>query len=143
MDIVKKIRVVVVDDHAAMRDCLSLMVNGAGDMEVVGTAADGAQAVELVKDIVPDVVLMDINMPVMDGIEASRRIIEFRGSVEIVLVSASFSEYVIGECAGLGIKGFIAKARAGSELFDAIRSVMRGERFIGKDMSIGVLGAVG
>jgi len=143
MDIVEKIRVVVVDDHAAMRQCLVSMVNGSGDMEVVATASNGALAVELAKEILPDVVLMDINMPVMDGIEASRRIIGFGTGVEIVLVSASFSEYVVSECADLAIKGFVEKARAGSQLVNAIRSVNRGERYIGRGMGIGALKAVG
>ena len=143
MDILKKIRVVVVDDHAAMRQCLVSMVNGSGDMEVVATAPDGALAVELVKEILPDVVLMDINMPVMDGIEASRRIAEFGTDVEIVLVSASFSEYTVSQCADLPIKGFVEKARAGSQLLSAIRAVNSGESYIGKGMGTGALKAVG
>lgn len=141
MDIIEKIRVVVVDDHAAMRQCLVSMVNGSDDMEVVATATNGALAVELAKEILPDIVLMDINMPVMDGIEASRRIIEFGAGVEIILVSASFSEYAVSGCVDLAIKGFVEKARAGSQLLNAIRSVMQGESYIGRGME--ALKAVG
>ena len=134
MDIIENIRVVVVDDHSPMRECLTLMVNAAVDMEVVGSASDGSLAVEVVQETLPDVVLMDINMPVMDGIEASRRIIGLDKGVQIILVSASFSEYAVTNFAGLAINGFVEKARAGSQLLDAIRTVNRGERYIVKGM---------
>ncbi len=137
MDAAKQIRVIVVDDHEAVRQCLVLMIEQACDMGVFGVAGDGASAVELAKVIVPDVVVMDVEMPVMDGIKASGRIIALNPAVKILLVSASFSEYVVAEAACLPVAGFVEKARAGKELLEAIRSVHGGGgRYVGKGVEI-------
>lgn len=136
MDAAEQIRVIVVDDHEAVRQCLVLMIEQACDMGVFGVASDGASAVELAKEIVPDVVVMDVDMPVMDGIEASGRIIALNPAVKILLVSASFSEYVVAEAACLPVAGFVEKARAGKELLEAIRSVHGGGRYVGKGVEI-------
>ena len=142
MDVAEQIRVIVVDDHEQVRQCLVLMIEQAPDMGVLGVASDGVSAVELAKEIVPDVVVMDVEMPVMDGIEASGRIIALDADVKILLVSASFSEYVVAEGDCLPVAGFVEKARAGRELLEAIRSVHGGSRYVGKGVQIAETAAV-
>ncbi len=126
----KKIRVLVVDDHTVVRDGLSALLALAGDMEVAGEASNGSEAVEMVKKLVPDVVLMDIAMPVMGGLEATRRILkEFPDSRILVLTQYDDKEYFFPVIES-GASGFISKAAASSELVTGIRSVYRGNSFL-------------
>ena len=101
----------VVDDEALLRSAFSSLIEAQDDMEVVGVAADGQQAVELAASLMPDVVVMDVRMPVMDGIEATRRITGGRsGSRVLILTTFDLDEYVF-EALRAGASGFALKSR--------------------------------
>jgi DNA-binding NarL/FixJ family response regulator len=125
-------RVLVVDDQALLRTAFSSLINAEDDLEVVGEAADGRQAVELAADLAPDVVLMDVRMPVTDGIQATRQILSERtGYVPRVLILTTFDldEYVF-EALRAGASGFALKSRPLDELLAAIRTVADGEALL-------------
>ena len=125
-----KIRVLVVDDHTIVRDGICALLRLAGDIEVVGEAANGREALEMAKKLMPDVMLMDIAMPNMDGLEATRRIRkEFPKVKVLVLTQYDDKEYVFPIIAA-GASGFISKTAASSELVSGIRSVYRGDSFL-------------
>lgn len=125
-----KIRVLVVDDHTIVRDGICALLALAGDIEVVGEAANGSEALEKVKELQPNVVLMDIAMPVMGGLEATRRIRrEFPRTRVVVLTQYADKEYVF-PIIEAGASGFISKVAASSELTQGIRSVYRGDSFL-------------
>lgn len=126
----KKIRVLVADDHTIVRDGICALLALPADIEVVGEAANGREALEKVKELAPDVVLMDIAMPLMGGLEATRRICkEFPHTKVIALTQYDDKEYVFPVIEA-GASGFISKTAASSELTMAIRSLYRGESFL-------------
>jgi DNA-binding NarL/FixJ family response regulator len=125
-----KIKVLVVDDHTIVRDGIVALLALAGDIEVVGEATNGYEALDQVKKLKPDVVLMDVSMPVMGGLEATRRIIkDFPGTKVLVLTQYDDKEYFF-PVLDSGAMGFISKAAASSELTTGIRSVYRGDSFL-------------
>ena len=120
------IDVLVVDDHALMRAGLSGLIEGAGDMRVVGLAADGAEALELIPTASPHVVLMDLSMPGMDGITATGQISE-RHPDTAVLVLTSFSDQQrVTDALDAGAVGYVLKDAEPADLLEAIRAVARG-----------------
>ncbi|MCK4273379.1 MAG: response regulator transcription factor [Dehalococcoidales bacterium] len=126
----QKIRVLVVDDHTIVRDGISALLALAGDIEVVGEATNGNEALKLVSELHPDVVLMDIAMPIMGGLEATRRISkEFPKTRVLVVTQHDDKEYVFPVLES-GASGLISKAGASSELASGIRSVYRGDSFL-------------
>ena len=126
----QKIRVLVVDDHTIVRDGICALLALSGDIEVVGAAANGSEALNKVKELTPDVVLMDIAMPRMGGLEATRRIKkEFPKIKVLVLTQYDDKEYVFPVIES-GASGFISKAAASSELAPGIRSVFRGDSYL-------------
>ena len=125
-----KIRVLVVDDHTIVRDGICALLRLAGDIEVVGEAANGREALEMVRKFMPDVMLIDIAMPNMNGLEATRRIRkEFPRVKVLVLTQYDDKEYVFPVIEA-GASGFISKTAASSELVSGIRSVYRGDSFL-------------
>jgi DNA-binding NarL/FixJ family response regulator len=124
------IKVVVADDQALLRGGLRAMLEAADDITVVGEAADGAEAVEVVLATHPDVVLMDVRMPKLDGIEATRRLAA-AGSRARVLVVTTFDldEYVL-QALRAGASGFLLKATPPDRLTDAVRTVADGESLL-------------
>jgi len=125
-----KIRVLVTDDHAIVRDGICALLALTGDIEAVGEATNGREALEMVGKLSPDIVLMDIVMPLMDGLEATRRIHkEFPETKVIILTQYEDREYVIPVIEA-GASGFISKAVAASELTSAIRSVYHGDSYL-------------
>jgi DNA-binding NarL/FixJ family response regulator len=121
--------VLVVDDEALLRTAFSSLINAEADLDVVGEAADGRQAVQLAANLSPDVVVMDVRMPVMDGIEATRRITSAGGSRVLILTTFDLDEYVF-EALRAGASGFALKSRPLEELLSAIRTVAAGEALL-------------
>ena len=120
------IRVLVVDDEALLRTAFSSLIEAEDDLEVVGEAADGRQAVELAGSLAPDVVVMDVRMPVMDGIEATRRI---TGPRVLILTTFDLDEYVF-DALRAGASGFALKSRPLEELLSGIRTVAAGDALL-------------
>jgi DNA-binding NarL/FixJ family response regulator len=122
------IRLLLAEDHPVVRAGLERLLGNEADIELVGAAADGAEAVELAGELRPDVVLMDLSMPVMDGIEATRRIVSAHDSAVSVVVLTSFAdrEQVI-EALDAGASGYLLKDAEPEELVRGIRAAARGE----------------
>ena len=126
----KPIKVMVVDDHTIVRDGICALLALVQDIEVVGAASSGTEALKLVKNLEPDVVLMDIAMPDMGGLEATRRIgKEFPKTKVIALTQYDDKEFVF-PIIEAGASGFISKIAASSELASGIRSVFRGDSYL-------------
>jgi len=126
----KTIRVLIVDDHTLVRDGIKALLALATDIEVVGEAANGMEALEKVKEFAPDVVLMDLAMPIMGGLEATRRIRkEFDRTKVLALTQYDDADYVVPVIEA-GARGFITKMSAFSELATAIQAVYRGESYL-------------
>ena len=121
------IRVMLVDDQDLLRMGLAMVIAGESDMEVVGEAADGFSAVERAREFQPDVILMDVRMPSLDGIEATRRIVQERPDARVIILTTfDLDEYAFGGL-NAGASGFLLKDAPPAELFAAVRAVASGE----------------
>jgi DNA-binding NarL/FixJ family response regulator len=124
------IRVLIADDQALVRGGFRVLVDSAPDLQVVGEAADGAQAVDLALKTSPDVVLMDLRMPVMDGLEATRQILSQAPGVRVlVLTTFDLDEYVFNALR-LGASGFLLKDTPPNDLLQGIRTIAAGENLL-------------
>lgn len=121
------IRVVVVDDHPVWRDGVRSDLESSGIVQVVGEAADGGDAVDVVLDVMPDVVLMDLQLPTVSGVEATGRILESAPHVRVLVLSASAEEADVLAAVKAGAIGYLLKSSTSQELVAAIRGVHDGE----------------
>jgi len=126
----QKIKVLIVDDHTLVRDGIRALLALAADIDVIGEAANGKEALEKVRKLAPNVVLMDLAMPIVSGLEATRRIHKgFPGTRVLALTQYEDREYII-PIIEAGARGFISKRAAFSELASAIQAVYRGDSFL-------------
>ncbi len=121
------IRVVLVDDHAVVRSGLAQLLSGAGDIDVVGQAGDGAEGVEVVRRTRPDVVVMDLQMPGTDGVEATRQIVEEDLGAEVVVLTSYSDGARIVAALDAGAVGYLLKDADPEDVLDGVRAVSRGE----------------
>jgi len=134
-----KVSVFLVDDHAVVRDGLKLLLESCAGISVVGEASDGRTAVRCVRDLRPDVVVMDITMPEMDGVEATRQIREECPTAQVIILSMhSTSEHVF-RALEAGARGYLVKESAGVEVVDAVIAVKEGRRYLSRKISEQVL----
>lgn len=126
----KPIRILLVDDHAMLRAGLRALLSAEPDLDVVGEASNGEEAVALAADLKPDVVVMDIAMPVMNGLEATRRITAARPETRVLALTMHAEEQYLLEVLQSGGSGYVLKRSADTELMEAIRAVSRGEAFL-------------
>ena len=126
------IRILVADDHAVVRDGLKMILESTEDIRVVAMAADGREAIALSEEHRPDVIIMDISMPGLNGIEAARLIRERLPAVRVLVLSMHHSLEHIYRALQAGALGYLLKESAGSEVVAAVRTVMKGNRFFGK-----------
>jgi len=124
----KRIRVLIVDDHAVVRDGIRAVLALQQDMQVVGEAVNGKEAVEKTIELLPDVVVMDIVMPVMNGLDAANEIYKKCQSAKILMLTQYDDEENVSASRRAGAMGFIPKAEASSNLITGIRSVGRGDQ---------------
>jgi len=130
-----RIRVLLAEDHTIVRKGLRSLLDDETEIEVVGEAEDGQQAIELVQRVQPDVVLMDITMPVLNGPEATRQIKKLFPQVKVVVLTVHSTEEYIFQILRAGASGYVVKQAAVSELVQAIQTVHRGDSFLSPSIS--------
>ncbi|MBI5409823.1 MAG: response regulator transcription factor [Nitrospirae bacterium] len=126
----KKIRILLVDDHKILRDGIRSLLKEYPDLEVVGEAADGRTALRLVKELSPDVVIMDISMPDLNGIDATRRILADQPRIKVMALSMHYDKHFVSEIFKAGASGYLLKECAFEEMAHAIRVVMDNKTYI-------------
>ncbi|MFZ5817048.1 MAG: response regulator [Bacillota bacterium] len=135
----RKIRILMVDDQSLLRRGLAGLLNRNPDMEVVGEAENGEQALRLVADLDPDVVLMDVRMPVMDGVSATREMVKRGVRAGIIILTTFDDDEYIFEGLAAGARGYLLKDAEYEELSQAIRTVARGEALLQPQITSRVL----
>jgi DNA-binding NarL/FixJ family response regulator len=124
------IKILVVDDHEVVRDGISVMMGRQQDFAVVGEASNGLEAVAKAQDLHPDIVLMDLRMPQLNGVEAMRRIRAENSEIKFIVLTTYDSDEYIFDAIEAGAKGYLLKDASREELFQAVRAVYRGESLI-------------
>lgn len=131
----KKLRILLVDDHALMREGLAVLINSHPSMEVVGNAADGREAVAQAAITAPDLVLMDVSMPVLDGIEATRLLKREFPALKVLALTAYDNHVYLKQLLAAGASGYVLKRTAAKFLIDAIEAVASGDNYLEPGMS--------
>ncbi len=126
----QKIKILVVDDHAILRDGLRALIDLNDDVEIIGEASEGKEAIEKVQELAPDVVLMDIAIPGIDGLETTRRIKKKNPKMRVLVLSQHNDKEYILSAIKAGAAGYVPKRALASELVSAIRTVHKGESFL-------------
>ena len=127
--------VVLADDRMGVREALRMLIEEQADLEVVGEAEDGREAVKLALERSPDIVLMDVSMPVMDGIEATRRIAADVPGIKVLGLSMHAEGKLVREMLQAGASGYVLKDRADKELAEAIRAVVAGRTYLSPEIA--------
>ncbi|MFN2387493.1 MAG: response regulator [Thermoanaerobaculia bacterium] len=127
------IRILIADDHPIVRDGLRRLLETEPDFQVVGQAADGREAVKLVRDVQPDVLLLDLSMPRLPGLEVLRELSDSAASVRTILLAAAIEKEQIIEALQMGARGVVLKESATQLLFKGIRTVMAGQYWVGRE----------
>jgi DNA-binding NarL/FixJ family response regulator len=134
-----KTRIVIADDHAIVRDGVRALLTAAGDLEVVGEASSGQEAIELAESLEPDLVLMDIAMPGLGGLEATLEIRKRLPRVKIIVLSQYGEPEYVRRFLKAGVSGYVLKRAAGAELVAAVRAVQRGGLVLDPEIARGAL----
>ena len=129
------ITVILADDHAVLRDGLRFLLEAAGDIQIISMAANGQEAVEQATLHCPDVIVMDISMPVMSGIEATKHICQICEHTKVAILSMHHTTEYIQRALEAGAAGYLLKDSAGVELVTAIRALNEGKRYISKGIA--------
>lgn len=135
----KKIRILLADDHSVVRQGFRLILSNQPDIEVIGEANNGREAVELAAKLQPDVVVMDVAMPELNGIEATRRIGEAASRARVLALSMHKDSVYVREILRAGARGYLLKDSIDSDLISAVRAVARGDGYISPSVSDAVL----
>lgn len=129
------VRILIADDHTIVRQGLGRLLEDQPEFKVVGEAVDGRMAIEKTLSLEPDVVVMDIGMPLLNGIEASRRILKALPKTRILILSMYSHEHYIHELLEAGISGYLLKESSGRDIIKAIQAAMKGETFLSPSIS--------
>ena len=125
-----KIRILICDDHTLFVEGVKAMLRNELSLEIVGEARDGRRAVELVKQLQPDIILMDVSMPDMNGFDVTRRVHELNSNIKVLILSMHDEEELVARCLEAGAAGYIMKDAPASQLLYAIETVHKGERYL-------------
>jgi DNA-binding NarL/FixJ family response regulator len=131
----KHITILIAEDHTVVREGFRRMLELEGDLEVVGEAQDGRQAVEMAKKLHPDVVLMDVAMPMLNGLEATRQVIKALPATKVLILSAHGDLAYVTNAIESGAAGFLLKQSSAHEVYQAIREVHQGKTFFSPSIS--------
>ena len=134
MSVGERIRVMIVDDHSIVRVGLGQILDQSGEFEVVGQAADGEEAVRVAADVSPDVVVMDVMMPKMDGVQACREIMESAPETRVIMLTASTEEDAVVDAVAAGAAGYLQKDTGREQLLSAVRNVVLGDLHLPGDV---------
>src|SRR6185369_1376075 len=135
----KKIRILLVDDHAVVRQGFKMILSAERDMEIVGEAGNGREAVEQAEQLRPDIVVMDVAMPELNGIEATRRLAASMPHVRVIALSMHKDAVYVREILRAGARGYLLKDSGAEDLVSAIRAVAKGESYLSPAVSNAVL----
>ena len=135
----KRIRILLADDHAVVRQGFKMILAAEADMEIVGEAANGREAVDLAEQLRPDVVVMDVSMPELNGIEATRRLASSVPHARVVALSMHKDSVYVREILRAGARGYLLKDSGAADLVAAIRAVASGESYLSPAVSNAVL----
>ena len=136
----EKLRIFIAEDHQTVREGIKLLVNAQPDMEVIGEAGDGEVVVKEVAKLNPDVVLMDISMPTMNGLKATKRLRAAASDVKILTLTRHTDDGYLQQLIGAGANGYVLKQSAPNELINAIRTVGEGNAYIDPSLTRKVMG---
>jgi len=126
----KPIRILLADDHTVVRDGLRALLDREPDMTVVAEAADGRECVRLAEAEIPDIVVMDLAMPVMDGIQATRRMLAQNPGTAVLILSMNAQESCIRKAFHVGVRGYVVKGAANLDLAAAIKDIATGKQVL-------------
>ena len=129
------IKVLVVDDHGILRSGVELIIEQTDDMKIVGQACDGYSGIESARNLKPDIVLMDISMPGLNGIDATKVILKENPQIKVLALSAHSSKSFVRDMLKAGVSGYALKDAMADELIEAIRVVNNGERYLSKKVA--------
>lgn len=129
------INILIVDDHDLVRTGLKNILADAGDFELVGEASSGEDAIRLARELKPDVVLMDVGLPGLSGLETTERILKAQPEIRVIVLTAHSEPPLPARLLDIGATGYLTKACSARELINAVRAVSRGERYIGSDIA--------
>lgn len=131
----KAVRIILADDHTIVREGLAKLLEGEPDLKVVGEAEDGRQAVRQVQKYTPDIVLMDIAMPNLNGIEATRQIKKISPQTKVIILSMHSHDRYINELFSLGASGYLLKNATGTDIINAIHAALQGNTYLSPSIS--------
>jgi DNA-binding NarL/FixJ family response regulator len=135
----KKIRILLADDHAVVRQGFGRILAAHADMEVIGEAGNGREAVDLAEELKPDVVVMDVSMPELNGIEATRRLTKAAPRIRVLALSMHKDSVYVREILRAGAQGYLLKDASDDDLITAVRAVGQGQGYISPSVSEAVL----
>ncbi|MGD2157324.1 MAG: response regulator transcription factor [Anaerolineales bacterium] len=133
------IRVLLADDHHLVRQGIRALLEESDDIEIVGEAEDGQQAVEMAERLRPDVLLMDIAMPRLNGVQATEQVMRLGGSTQVVMLSMYSDETLVRQALRSGARGYLLKRSLAEELLLAVRAANRGESYLSPPISVSIL----
>jgi len=129
------VRVIVVEDHEKWRHFFSTALQKQPELQVIGEVSDGLEAVQKAEELQPDLILLDIDLPTLNGIEAARQIRKVSPASRILFVSENRSADIAEEALSTGASGYVVKSDTGSELLPAVKAVLEGKRFISASLA--------
>ena len=133
------IRLVLVDDHTIFREALRAMLGAEADIDIVGEAANGREAITLARNLSPDVLVLDIGMPDMNGIEATTAIVKRSPQIKVIALSTHSDRRFVAEMIKAGASGYVVKTAASTELLRAIRAVAQGQSYLCPEVAASVM----
>jgi two-component system response regulator NreC len=136
----KQIRLLIVDDHQIILDGLASLFDGIKDIRVVQTATNGREAIDILKILTVDVVLMDIDMPVMNGLDTAKELKKLQTPPKIIILSMHSEAGMVKNLIELGVNGYLIKNSGKTEMISAIRKVYAGEKVFAPDVTLSLLG---